>query len=138
MTVERRARFSARARVIHGAARLVARPVFRYWPLTPAALRVAPLLERAAGLRRAPAGTHTEPVRLNGFDSEWVRADGVTERGAAVLYLHGGGFVIGGVGTHRRCVAALSRTSRLPVLSVAYRQYPVADPAGSTADGLTA
>lgn len=125
-----------------------------------------------AGLRRAPAGTRTEPVRLNGFDSEWVRADGVrdvpagaglgarsvpaarafpagTELGArsvpatpgdtgAVLYLHGGGFVIGGVGTHRRCVSALSRTSRLPVLSVAYRQYPVADPAGSTADGLTA
>ena len=141
--IEYRVRFSSRAWVIHGAARWIARPMFSLWPLTPAGLRAGPALELLAGLRKAPAGTRTEKLRIGGFVVEWVKADGVAPglpnpAGGAVLYFHGGGFIGGGVGTHRRCVSALSRTSRKPVLSVAYRQYPAARLDGSVSDGVFA
>jgi acetyl esterase/lipase len=141
--IEYRVRFSSRAWVIHGAARWIARPMFSLWPLTPAGLRAGPALELLAGLRKAPAGTRTEKLRIGGFLVEWVKADGVAPglpnpAAGAVLYFHGGGFIGGGVGTHRRCVSALSRTSRKPVLSVAYRQYPAARLDGSVSDGVFA
>jgi len=141
--VEHRVRFSVRARVIDGMARWVARPVMSLWPLTPTAVRVVPVLELVAGLRKAPAGTRTELLRIAGFVAEWVKADGVAPGLAdpdagAVLYFHGGAFIGGGIGTHRRCVSALSRTSRKPVLSVAYRQYPATHVDGSVRDGVFA
>jgi acetyl esterase/lipase len=145
--IEHRVRFSVRAQVVHEAARWVARPVVTAWPMTPAALRAVPALELLAGLRKAPAGTRTELIRLAGFLAEWVKVDGVGNgagpgradpRDGAVLYFHGGAFIGGGLGTHRRCVSALSRTSRRPVLSVAYRQYPATRVDGSVRDGLFA
>jgi acetyl esterase/lipase len=141
--IEHRVRFSGRARVIHTAARWGVRPVLSLWPLTPAALRVVPALELAAALRKAPAGTRTERLRIAGFLAEWVKADGVAPglpdpSAGAVLYFHGGGFISCGLGTHRRCVSTLSRTSRKPVLSVAYRQYPVTHLDGSVRDGVFA
>jgi acetyl esterase/lipase len=145
--IEHRVRFSVRAQVVHKAARWVARPLVTAWPMTPAALSAVAGLELVAGLRKAPAGTRTQLIRLAGFLAEWVRADGVGNgagggradpREGAVLYFHGGAFIGGGLGTHRRCVSALSRTSRKPVLSVAYRQYPVTRVEGSVGDGLFA
>ncbi|MDT7638605.1 MAG: hypothetical protein QOC83_2893 [Pseudonocardiales bacterium] len=141
--VEHRVQFSVRARVIHGLARWVARPVLSLWPLTPTSLRVLPALELLAALRNAPAGTRTERLRIGGFLVEWVKADGVATglpdpSAGAVLYFHGGAFVGGGIGTHRRCVSALSRTSRKPVLSVAYRQFPATHLGGSVRDGVFA
>jgi acetyl esterase/lipase len=136
--IEHRVRFSGKARVIHAAARLLARPAFALWPMTPRALRVALLLDVVAARRGAPVGTRVRRLDLGGFPAELVRADGVEAQETVVLYFHGGGFVIGGLGTHRRCVSALSRTARRPVLSVAYRQYPATDLDGSVEDGLTA
>lgn len=62
-----------------------------------------------------PAGTI--PARL--FDARASR-----EPGPALVFFHGGGFVIGDVGTHASIAAEMARTLDLPVVSVDYRLAP--------------
>jgi len=64
-----------------------------------------------------------EKVDACGVPSEWVWFPGadVTK---AVLYLHGGGYVIGGLDTHRELASRLARACRSRVLLVDYRLAP--------------
>lgn len=62
-----------------------------------------------------PAGTI--PARL--FDARASR-----EPGPAVVFFHGGGFVIGDIDTHAGIAAEMARTLDLPVISVDYRLAP--------------
>ena len=62
-----------------------------------------------------PAGTI--PARL--FDQRERR-----EPGPAVVFYHGGGFVIGDLDTHASIAAEMARTLDLPVISVDYRLAP--------------
>lgn len=57
------------------------------------------------------------PARL--FDPRDSR-----EPGTAVLFFHGGGFVIGNIATHASFCAEMARTLDLPVISVDYRLAP--------------
>ena len=73
----------------------------------------APLLE----------GTRTTPVDAGGVPSEWVEVPG----GSAVptiLYLHGGGYTVGSVRTHRALVARLAAATGGRGLTVDYRLGP--------------
>ncbi|OLP00112.1 hypothetical protein BVU76_22315 [Mycolicibacterium porcinum] len=56
----------------------------------------------------------------------------------AILYLHGGGFFLGGFDTHSHVVVALARRTQLPVVHVEYRQHPEATVDASVADCLRA
>ncbi|WP_454790823.1 alpha/beta hydrolase [Mycolicibacterium lutetiense] len=56
----------------------------------------------------------------------------------AILYLHGGGFVLGGFDTHVHVVVALARQTQLPVVHVEYRQHPDVTVDESVADCLRA
>jgi monoterpene epsilon-lactone hydrolase len=70
---------------------------------------------------RASRGTTVEP----GPKGEWVRGPGVPRNTeAAILYLHGSGFVVCSPKTHRGLVSRLSRESGLPAYSVDYRLAP--------------
>jgi acetyl esterase/lipase len=71
----------------------------------------------------APADATVEEVDANGVPAEWVRADGC-RRDAALLYLHGGGYCIGSVRSHRGLAAHLSRAADVSVLLVDYRLAP--------------
>lgn len=71
----------------------------------------------------APEGTRTEAVSANGVPSEWISAPGA-DPGTNVLYVHGGGYVIGSVATHRGLVARISAASGARALSVGYRLAP--------------
>lgn len=124
---------SYRARVVYAAARTVARPVLRAWPLCRPGFAAAAALDRAMRLAPRPRYATSEPVEFDGFQGEWVRAADVDEDGA-VLYFHGGAFVFCGLNTHRRGVARLSEASYRPVLSVGYRQLPAAPMSRSIAD----
>lgn len=62
-----------------------------------------------------PAGTI--PARL--FDARAHR-----EPGPAVVFFHGGGFVIGDIDTHAAIAAEMARTLDLPIVSVDYRLAP--------------
>lgn len=70
---------------------------------------------------RARKGTVVTP----GPRGEWVRGPGVAEStDAAILYLHGSGFVVCSPKTHRGLVSELSRRAGVPAYSVDYRLAP--------------
>ena len=64
-----------------------------------------------------------EPVDAGGVPGEWTRVPGLRDD-AALLYLHGGGYVIGSPETHRRLCATIARGTGVPVLSLDYRLAP--------------
>ena len=62
-------------------------------------------------------------VEVAGRPAEWVAAPGAGH-GRAVLYLHGGGYVIGSLATHRDLASRVSRSSASRVLLPDYRRAP--------------
>lgn len=64
-----------------------------------------------------------EPVDAGGVSSLWVSAPGVAVD-RAVLYLHGGGYVVGSLVSHQDLVARISRATNARVLYVDYRLGP--------------
>lgn len=64
-----------------------------------------------------------EKVDAGGVPAEWVAAPGI-DATRAVLYLHGGGYVIGSLDTHRRLAYDLSAASGARVLVIDYRLAP--------------
>ncbi|HEY41306.1 MAG TPA: alpha/beta hydrolase [Dehalococcoidia bacterium] len=64
-----------------------------------------------------------QPVDAGGVPAEWVTApEAVEER--VIYYLHGGGYVMGSIGTHREMSSRLSRAARARVLLLDYRLAP--------------
>ena len=64
-----------------------------------------------------------EPVNANGVRAEWTSTP-QAERDAAILYLHGGGFVIGSLDSHRHLVSEAGRAARARTLALDYRLAP--------------
>ena len=64
-----------------------------------------------------------EEVGAGGVPSEWVTAPGA-DADRIMLYLHGGGYIIGSPRTHRITCARLSREAGVRVLDVGYRLAP--------------
>jgi acetyl esterase/lipase len=73
--------------------------------------------------QKVPPGTEICPVLVNDMGAEWVRAQG-TQPHNAILYLHGGGFVMGSPATHRELAALLSASINASVLLLDYRLAP--------------
>jgi epsilon-lactone hydrolase len=72
---------------------------------------------------RLPPDVTVEPVSANGVSSEWtVTPD--ADRSKAVLYLHGGGYVIGSLDSHRHLAAEVGRAARARTLAIDYRMAP--------------
>lgn len=136
--VQERTDVSREAKLLRTLASTLLWPLMSYFPLRPWTIPVFGLLETAAALRPAPRWSRTEPVGLDGFPAEWVYADNATDDDGVVLYFHGGAFLFCGPATHRPAVAAMSRASGMPHLSVAYRQLPEVPLRGSIDDCLTA
>jgi len=76
------------------------------------------------GLTPLPRGTRLDPVADGDIRGLWLIGRGADRVNGVVLYLHGGGFVFGSRRTHRHLAAALSVTTRRPVLLVDYRRAP--------------
>lgn len=64
-----------------------------------------------------------ETVTAADRGAEWLCAPQV-DRSRAVLYLHGGGYVMGSLNTHRALCGAISRASNAAVLHLDYRLGP--------------
>ena len=79
--------------------------------------------EKMAGVFPVAADVMCEPVNAGGVKSEWVTAPGA-DAGRAVLYLHGGGYVIGSINTHRALAARISTAAKARVLVIDYRLAP--------------
>lgn len=70
-----------------------------------------------------PDDVTIEPVDAGGVPGEWTRLPGQVDD-AALLYLHGGGYVVCSPGTHRNLCATIARQLGAPVLSLDYRLAP--------------
>ena len=70
-----------------------------------------------------PAGVTVEGVRAGQIAAEWLTPERVSA-GRHLLYLHGGGFMMGGLGSHRRWVGSLARALHARALHLEYRVAP--------------
>jgi acetyl esterase/lipase len=68
-------------------------------------------------------GIEHEEVTAGGRPAEWTRTAGARSD-AAILHLHGGGYVLGSPRTTRSITAGLARHTGLPVLAPDYRLAP--------------
>ena len=77
---------------------------------------------RALEYKIAPDVT-VEPVRANGVRAEWTSTPN-DARDAALIWLHGGGYVIGSLVSHRHLVSEAGRAARIWALALDYRLAP--------------
>jgi acetyl esterase/lipase len=70
-----------------------------------------------------PADVKCTPVNAGGVPAEWIVAPGAAED-RYVLYLHGGGYVMGSINTHREMVSRISRAAGVRALALDYRLAP--------------
>ncbi|WP_167856690.1 alpha/beta hydrolase [Hymenobacter aquaticus] len=95
-------------------------PLSRRRP-TLAAMRLS--LEMASLGQFMPWGVHLECFQLEGMAAEWVRPAPADPR-RVLLYLHGGGYVLGSLNTHRSLVGALAQRCGMYALAIDYRKAP--------------
>ncbi len=97
------------------------------------AIRPQKLLRRAFALQlwltaRPLWGVAVEKVMLGPEGTKvsaiWQRPPGVAEEAPVLIYLHGGGFTIGGFATHRHLSARLAQAAGARALFVEYRLAP--------------
>jgi acetyl esterase/lipase len=77
---------------------------------------------RALEYKIAPDVT-VEPVTANGVRAEWTSTPG-DARDAALMWLHGGGYVIGSLVSHRHVVSEAGRAAKTWALALDYRLAP--------------
>jgi monoterpene epsilon-lactone hydrolase len=78
-----------------------------------------------------------EPATIAGVKAEWIVApSALPER--VILFLHGGGYVLGSINSHRDICERLSSTAKARVLAVDYRLAPEYPFPAAIEDALTA
>src|ERR1700730_1576605 len=100
----------------------------------------ASMEQRRAGMERiserVPADVICEKVVAGGVKAEWIAAPGAAAD-RVILYLHGGGYVLGSINTHRAMVSRIARASNARALSLDYRLAPE-HPVSAAGEGGTA
>jgi acetyl esterase/lipase len=92
-------------------------------PETPDIGQARARFEKMADFLGGAPDAKCEKVNASGVPAEWVRAPGC-DPARAVLYLHGGGYAIGSINTHRRLAYDISAASAAAVLVIDYRLAP--------------
>ena len=86
------------------------------------AMRLA--MEAGSLFQFMPWHVHLESLKLdNRLEAEWLRPRNAHPT-RVLLYLHGGGYVLGSLNTHRSLVGSLAQRSGLNVLTINYRKAP--------------
>jgi acetyl esterase/lipase len=75
------------------------------------------------------------PVSAGGVPAEWSNTPGADQT-RAILYLHGGGYVIGSILSHRHLASELGRAAGTRVLALDYRLAPEAPFPAAVDDAL--
>ena len=92
-------------------------------PETPDVAEVRARFEKMGVVLGGAPDAKCEKVDAGGVPAEWVAAPGC-DPDKAVLYLHGGGYVIGSINTHRRLAYDISAASGARILVIDYRLAP--------------
>lgn len=80
-------------------------------------------MEAATAAFPVPDEAQITPVEANGVPGEWVEMPGAAAD-RAILYLHGGGYVIGSPKTHRALTTKLAEAAGTKLLAIDYRMGP--------------
>jgi monoterpene epsilon-lactone hydrolase len=70
-----------------------------------------------------PSDVAIQPVNAGGVPAEWVIPPGATS-GRTLLYLHGGGYVVGAPKDYRAMVSHIAREAQAQALTIDYRLAP--------------
>jgi len=95
------------------------------------------MYDRAERVFVVPSTTKVEAVTAGGRPAEWIRPAGARED-AALLYLHGGGYVIGSPRSHRHLAESIARATGIACLLPDYRLAPEHPFPSAVDDGLAA
>jgi epsilon-lactone hydrolase len=79
--------------------------------------------ENMAANYPAPSGAQFQPVAAGSVKAAWVFMPGASSE-RAIMYLHGGGYAIGSLQTHRGLMARVAHASGARTLGVDYRLAP--------------
>ena len=81
------------------------------------------LFEQMTAAFPLPPGVTATPIDAGGIPAEWIAAPGASDK-RTVYWLHGGGYCIGSINTHRGLLARISAASRARVFAIDYRLAP--------------
>lgn len=81
------------------------------------------VIDAGSALQALPRDTVVRKLTLAGRPAERITV-GATERRSAILYLHGGGYTLGSLATHRSGAAHLAKESGAAVFVLEYRLAP--------------
>lgn len=108
-------------KLIRGAARVLGRGPLD--PRTP--LRIQRLSAELAGyVLRPPRDTTVKPEAIGGVPGEWIEPTTAGTGSATILYLHGGGYVLGSPRAYRGLVGHLARSAKVRAFVPHYRRAP--------------
>ncbi|PYN74258.1 MAG: alpha/beta hydrolase [Candidatus Rokuibacteriota bacterium] len=79
--------------------------------------------DKAERFFKVPSDVAVEPLNVGTLTAEWLRPAGARPD-VTVLYLHGGGYAIGSVKSHRHLAAAIAKASGARALLIDYRRAP--------------
>ncbi len=89
----------------------------------PPAAEMRAELEAMAGTLPLEPEVQAESLEVAGMRAEWITSPAVA-RERVILYLHGGGYVVGSLNTHRDLAGRLGRAAGARVLLIDYRLAP--------------
>lgn len=79
--------------------------------------------DAVSNMVRVASDVTLEPVDVDGTPGEWISTpDASPDR--IVLYLHGGGYVIGSIDSHREMISRIARSASARALAINYRLAP--------------
>lgn len=125
---------SVRSRMSWVGLRVGAYPVIAAWSRWPERKWPYDLFDKVSSKVVPPLpGNAIEPVALPNCPAELQIPQG-SRADRAILYLHGGAFIVGGLGSHRRLAGAIGAAAGAHVLAVGYRKMPDHPPSVSVQD----
>jgi acetyl esterase/lipase len=89
----------------------------------------APIEQRRAAFEAVtswfpvPDDVTSEPADAGGVPGEWISTPGA-DPARVIYYLHGGGYSMGSIKTHREMVSRIARASGARALAIDYRLAP--------------
>ena len=109
-------------------------------PDTGAALDVSAAraaMDAMAVMFTAPEDVAYEKTLVAGVPAEWATPEGC-DQSTALLYLHGGGYVIGSIDSHRGLAGRIAQSSGIRALIIDYRLAPETVFPGAVEDAVAA
>lgn len=79
--------------------------------------------ERVSNLTKFPRFVTKNELSYAGIDAAWFIPDGFVNS-KTILYIHGGGYVMGSYNTHRALIGRIARACNCKALAVNYRKAP--------------